>query len=64
MNAQLRSAVTRQFGRASSDGGRQPENPSVTGKPRMWLRAEGLTLFATALLLYPATHSRGGSCRR
>ena len=56
MNAQLRSAVTRQFGRVSNEGGSQPENPGVTGKPRLWLRAEGLTLFATALLLYPTTH--------
>jgi uncharacterized protein DUF4260 len=50
------TAVTRQVGQASSDSGGRPENPSVTGKPLLWLRAEGLTLFATALLLYPATH--------
>jgi hypothetical protein len=37
------TAVTRQPGRASSDSGRRPENPSVTGKPPMWLRAEGLS---------------------
>lgn len=44
------------FGRASSDGGGRPEDPSVTGKPLLWLRAEGLTLLAAALLLYSATH--------
>ena len=49
------NAVMR-FGRASSDGGGRPEDPSVTGKPLLWLRAEGLTLFATGLLLYSATH--------
>jgi hypothetical protein len=43
-------------GHASSDGGGRPEDPSVTGKPLLWLRAEGLTLLATALLLYSATH--------
>ena len=52
MNAQLRSAAA--SGTAAC--GRQPENPSVTGKPRLWLRAEGLTLLATALLLYSTTH--------
>jgi hypothetical protein len=61
MNAQLRSTTASgpaasDHGPASSDGGRQPENPGVTGKPRLWLRAEGLTLFATALLLYATTH--------
>ena len=50
MNALLRSATP------SGDGAGRPEDPSVTGKPLLWLRAEGLTLFATALLLYPATH--------
>jgi hypothetical protein len=50
------TAATRQPGRASSDDGRRPENPSVTGKPLLWLRAEGLTLFTAALLLYSATH--------
>jgi Domain of unknown function (DUF4260) len=71
MNAQLSSATSsgaapshagrvgkRQSGRASSDGGGQLKNPSVTGAPRLWLRAEGLTLLATALLLYSATHQR------
>ena len=52
MNAQLHSATA---GGAAACG-RQPENPSVTGKPRLWLRAEGLTLLATALLLYSTTH--------
>jgi hypothetical protein len=64
MNAQRRSttpsgAAACDDGRAvhaSSDGGGWPEDPSVTGKPLLWLRAEGLTLFATALLLYSATH--------
>jgi hypothetical protein len=52
------TAVTRQFGRASGDGSGRPESPSVTGKPLLWLRVEGLTLFATALLLYSATHQQ------
>jgi hypothetical protein len=52
MNAQLRPTTP------IGDGGGRPENPSVTGKPLLWLRAEGLTLFATALLLYSATHQR------
>ena len=52
MNAQLGS--TAESGAATC--GRQPETPSVTGKPRLWLRAEGLTLFATTLLLYSTTH--------
>lgn len=50
------NAVMRRFGHASSDGARRPENPGVTGKPLRWLRAEGLTLLAAALLLYSATH--------
>ena len=52
MNAQLRSATPR-----GAAGGRS-ENPSVAGKPLLWLRAEGLTLFVTALLLYSATHQQ------
>jgi hypothetical protein len=71
MNAQLGSATPsgaaashagrvgkRQFGRASSDGGGQLKSPSVTGAPLLWLRVEGLTLFAMALLLYSATHQQ------
>jgi Domain of unknown function (DUF4260) len=30
--------------------------PSVTGGPLRWLRLEGLTLLACALLLFPTTH--------
>ena len=64
MNARRRSATPSgaaacddgRAGHASSDGGGRPEDPSVTGKPLLWLRAEGLTLLATALLLYSATH--------
>jgi hypothetical protein len=51
MNAQLSSATP------GAAGGRS-ESPSVAGKPLLWLRAEGLTLFATALLLYSATHQQ------
>jgi hypothetical protein len=47
-----------QFGRAASDGGGQPNSPGVTGAPLLWLRAEGLTLLATALILYSATHQQ------
>jgi hypothetical protein len=50
MNAQLRSATP------AGVAGERPESPSVTGKPLLWLRTEGLTLLATALLLYSATH--------
>jgi len=52
MNAQPRPTTP------IGDSGGRPENPRVTGKPLLWLRAEGLTLFATALLLYSATHQR------
>ena len=52
------TAIPRKLGRASSDGPGRPENPSITGKPLLWLRVEGLTLFATALLLYSATHQQ------
>jgi hypothetical protein len=55
MNAQLRSVTP---GGGTSDGGERPENPGVTGKPLLWLRAEGLTLLAAALLLYSATHQQ------
>lgn len=71
MNAQLGAATPsgaaaghagrvgkRRFGPASSDGGEQLKSPGVTGAPLLWLRAEGLTLFATALLLYSATHQQ------
>ncbi len=30
--------------------------PSVTGKPLWWLRLDGLTLLAAALILFAATH--------
>src|SRR6516164_8689391 len=59
MDARRRSATPSDDGRAgcpASDDGGRPEDPSVTGKPLLWLRAEGLTLLVTTLLLYSATH--------
>jgi uncharacterized protein DUF4260 len=33
-------------------------SPAVTGRPLRWLRLEGLTLLASALLLFGTTHQR------
>ena len=52
------TAVPPNLSRAASDGPVRPETPSVRGKPLLWLRAEGLTLLATALLLFSATHQQ------
>jgi hypothetical protein len=47
--------ASRSSASAGSAAERDPA-PSVTGKPLRWLRLDGLTLFAAALVLFGATH--------